>query len=111
MVRPDTRSSLPSPEHDTDWLFQRHINDIHHRSKKFYCPLHSCAYSKTGGRSFPRKDSECCRCRRRGGWSVLTHTLSLDLRRHLVNIHQMAPELESESEPGPTDPDTLMEEQ
>jgi hypothetical protein len=49
----------------------RHINDKHNKTRKFYCTQHECPYSKQGGKSFPRKDN----------W-----------RRHMVNKHRIAPE-------------------
>ncbi|KAK1833102.1 hypothetical protein QBC39DRAFT_51685 [Podospora conica] len=49
----------------------RHINDKHNKTRKFYCTQHECPYSKQGGKSFPRKDN----------W-----------RRHMVNKHRIAPD-------------------
>ncbi|EEU37031.1 uncharacterized protein NECHADRAFT_86719 [Fusarium vanettenii 77-13-4] len=36
---------------------QRHINDRHERSKKLYCSVPECDYSRQGGKGFPRKDN------------------------------------------------------
>jgi hypothetical protein len=49
----------------------RHINDKHNKTRKFYCTQHECPYSKQGGKSFPRKDN----------W-----------RRHMLNKHRITPE-------------------
>lgn len=49
----------------------RHVNDKHNKTRKFYCTQHECPYSKQGGKSFPRKDN----------W-----------RRHMVNKHRISPE-------------------
>lgn len=35
----------------------RHINDKHNRARKFYCVQQNCPYSRSGGKSFPRKDN------------------------------------------------------
>lgn len=48
---------------------QRHINDRHLHSKKFHCAFHDCEYSRSGGKSFLRKDN----------W-----------KRHMTRIHQVA---------------------
>ncbi|KAK0718817.1 hypothetical protein B0T21DRAFT_351609 [Apiosordaria backusii] len=55
----------------------RHINDKHFKTRKFYCTVHDCPYSKQGGKSFPRKDN----------W-----------RRHMVNKHQLTPTTDPEPE-------------
>lgn len=55
----------------------RHINDKHFKTRKFYCTVHDCPYSKQGGKSFPRKDN----------W-----------RRHMVNKHQLTPTIDPEPE-------------
>lgn len=47
----------------------RHINDKHKKTRKFYCTVPNCNFSKQGGgKSFPRKDN----------W-----------RRHMQNIHSV----------------------
>ncbi|KAJ9155461.1 Serendipity locus protein H-1 [Pleurostoma richardsiae] len=51
----------------------RHINDKHMKTKKYHCTVATCAYSKQGGKSFPRKDN----------W-----------RRHMTNKHQEIPDYE-----------------
>ena len=35
----------------------RHVNDKHKKSRKFYCQAPGCPYSRHGGKSFPRKDN------------------------------------------------------
>jgi uncharacterized Zn-finger protein len=50
----------------------RHINDKHNKTRKFYCTERGCPYSRQGGKSFPRKDN---------------------LRRHMQNKHQLSPDL------------------
>lgn len=44
----------------------RHINDKHNKTRKFYCKQPDCPYSRQGGKCFPRKDN---------------------LRRHMQNKH------------------------
>lgn len=61
----------------------RHINDKHNKTRKFYCTQPDCPYSRQGGKSFPRKDN----------W-----------RRHIMNKHRITPE----SDPGPQYVDELM---
>lgn len=46
----------------------RHINDKHNKTRKYYCTQQGCPYSRQGGKSFPRKDN----------W-----------RRHMVNKHNL----------------------
>ncbi|KAK0729906.1 hypothetical protein B0H67DRAFT_478481 [Lasiosphaeris hirsuta] len=53
----------------------RHINDKHMKTRKFYCTQSDCPYSRQGGKSFPRKDN----------W-----------RRHMLNKHRISPEAEPE---------------
>lgn len=48
----------------------RHINDKHEKSKRYHCIEPTCAYSREGGKAFPRKDN----------W-----------RRHMTNIHKYPP--------------------
>lgn len=55
----------------TQTHLDRHINDKHVKSRKYYCTVSECPYSRQGGKSFPRKDN----------W-----------RRHMVNKHHLAPE-------------------
>ncbi|KAM7222586.1 zinc finger transcription factor ace1 [Rhypophila decipiens] len=61
----------------------RHINDKHNKTRKFYCTQPDCPYSRQGGKSFPRKDN----------W-----------RRHIMNKHRITPD----SDPGPQYVDELM---
>ncbi|TPX10677.1 uncharacterized protein E0L32_008411 [Thyridium curvatum] len=49
----------------------RHINDKHKKTRKYHCTIADCAYSRQGGKSFPRKDN----------W-----------RRHMQNKHNLNPE-------------------
>ncbi|KAB5517329.1 hypothetical protein GE09DRAFT_569618 [Coniochaeta sp. 2T2.1] len=35
----------------------RHINDKHTKTKKYFCTQYNCPYSRQGGKSFPRKDN------------------------------------------------------
>jgi len=49
----------------------RHVNDKHNKTRKFYCTQSDCPYSRQGGKSFPRKDN----------W-----------RRHMINKHRVTPE-------------------
>jgi hypothetical protein len=35
----------------------RHINDKHNKTRKYYCIQPKCPYSRQGGKSFPRKDN------------------------------------------------------
>lgn len=49
----------------------RHVNDKHMKTRKFFCTQHGCPYSRQGGKSFPRKDN----------W-----------RRHMMNKHQITPD-------------------
>ncbi|KAK3943089.1 hypothetical protein QBC46DRAFT_405621 [Diplogelasinospora grovesii] len=51
----------------------RHINDKHNKTRKFYCTQADCPYSRQGGKSFPRKDN----------W-----------RRHMQNKHHITPDPE-----------------
>jgi hypothetical protein len=62
----------------------RHINDKHNKTRKYYCTEPTCAYSRQGGKSFPRKDN----------W-----------RRHMINKHAQSPG----TEPGPELIDEEME--
>jgi len=62
---------------------ERHVNDKHKKTKAFHCTEPTWAYSKLGGRSFPRKDN----------W-----------RRHMVNIHGQNPT----TDPIPETIDTTM---
>jgi hypothetical protein len=61
----------------------RHINDKHEKTRKYYCMVPDCPYSRQGGKAFPRKDN----------W-----------RRHMQNKHQIIPE----TEPGPEFVDEMM---
>ncbi|KAK4124855.1 hypothetical protein N657DRAFT_336227 [Parathielavia appendiculata] len=36
---------------------KRHVNDKHHKTRKFYCTQPGCDYSRQGTKSFPRKDN------------------------------------------------------
>lgn len=36
---------------------RRHVNDKHHKTRKFYCTIAGCDYSRQGIKSFPRKDN------------------------------------------------------
>jgi hypothetical protein len=54
----------------------RHINDKHKKSRKIYCMVPDCPYSRWGGKSFPRKDN----------W-----------KRHMLNKHSIA----HDGDPGP----------
>ncbi|KAL2198572.1 hypothetical protein P885DRAFT_59129 [Corynascus similis CBS 632.67] len=36
---------------------RRHVNDKHHKTRKFYCTEPGCDYSRQGTKSFPRKDN------------------------------------------------------
>ncbi|KAK3330460.1 hypothetical protein B0H66DRAFT_63087 [Apodospora peruviana] len=62
----------------------RHVNDKHRKTRKFYCTQQDCPYSRSGGKSFPRKDN----------W-----------RRHMMNKHHITPD----SDPGPQFVDDLMD--
>lgn len=55
----------------------RHINDKHEKTRKFYCSVSDCPYSRQGGKSFPRKDN----------W-----------RRHMQNKHGIAAKAAPEPE-------------
>ncbi|KAK4187249.1 hypothetical protein QBC35DRAFT_238011 [Podospora australis] len=55
----------------------RHINDKHCKTRKFYCTQPECPYSRQGGKSFPRKDN----------W-----------RRHMLNKHHITPTTDPEPE-------------
>ena len=54
----------------------RHINDKHQKTRKIYCVVPDCPYSRLGGKYFPRKDN----------W-----------KRHMLNKHSIV----HEGEPGP----------
>ncbi|KAL2161379.1 hypothetical protein VTH06DRAFT_8602 [Thermothelomyces fergusii] len=36
---------------------RRHVNDKHHKTRRFYCTEPGCDYSRQGTKSFPRKDN------------------------------------------------------
>ncbi|AEO65232.1 50799b07-e1f8-4da4-91bb-c4ab4e9774d0 [Thermothielavioides terrestris] len=55
----------------------RHVNDKHVKTRKFYCTQPDCAYSRQGGKSFPRKDN----------W-----------KRHMMNKHHIDPQNETDEE-------------
>ncbi|EGS23138.1 uncharacterized protein CTHT_0007990 [Thermochaetoides thermophila DSM 1495] len=50
---------------------KRHINDRHCKTRRYFCTVPDCPYSRQGGKSFPRKDN----------W-----------RRHMKNKHQIDPD-------------------
>jgi hypothetical protein len=35
----------------------RHINDVHKTTKKYFCTFEGCKYAREGGRGFPRKEN------------------------------------------------------
>ncbi len=55
----------------------RHMNDKHLKTRRYYCPVTVCPYSRQGGKSFPRKDN----------W-----------RRHMVNKHNITPSADPSKE-------------
>ncbi|KAH8886730.1 hypothetical protein GQ53DRAFT_844672 [Thozetella sp. PMI_491] len=61
----------------------RHINDKHKKSRKIYCMVPDCPYSRWGGKSFPRKDN----------W-----------KRHMLNKHSIT----HDGDPGPEYVDDTM---